>query len=95
MSEIIITGVPAIIIAFASALMITWYYMPKVVTVVRQRHLEDKPGGHKIHKNDVPTLGGIGIFAGFLVGFLIGIDGYMPGLSYFAAAAVLLSLFKT
>jgi UDP-N-acetylmuramyl pentapeptide phosphotransferase/UDP-N-acetylglucosamine-1-phosphate transferase len=90
MPEIVITGLPAILIAFASALLITWYYIPKVVTVVRQRHLEDKPGRHKIHKNDVPTLGGIGIFAGFLVGFLLGIDGYMPGLSYFAAAAVLL-----
>lgn len=90
MQEIVITGLPAILIAFATALLITLYYIPKVVTVVRQRHLEDKPGRHKIHKNDIPTLGGIGIFAGFLVGFLFGIDGYMPGLSYFAAAAVLL-----
>ncbi len=90
MSEIIITGLPAIIIAFASALIITWYYIPKVVTVVRQRHLEDNPDGHSIHKNAVPTLGGIGIFAGFLVGFLMGIDGYMPGVSYFTAAAFLL-----
>ena len=61
-----------------------------MIQIVRQRHLEDKPDKHKIHKDDVPTLGGIGIFAGFLVGFLLGIDGYMPGLSYFAAAAVLL-----
>ena len=90
MPEIVITGVPAILIAFASALGITWYYIPKVISVVRKRHLEDKPGIHKIHKNDVPTLGGIGIFAGFIFGFLIGIDGYMPGLSYFTAAALML-----
>lgn len=90
MPEIVITGWPAIVLAFASSLFITWYYIPKVIRVVRERHLEDKPGSHKIHKLDVPTLGGIGIFAGFLVGFLIGINGYMPGLSYFAAAAVLL-----
>lgn len=85
-----ITGWLAIVLAFICSLAITWYYIPKVVKVVRLRHLEDKPGSHKIHKNDVPTLGGIGIFAGFLVGFLVGIDGYMPDLSYFAAAAVLL-----
>ena len=90
MPEIMITGWPAIVIAFASAMVITWYYIPKVIRVVKERHLEDKPGNHKIHKKDVPTLGGIGIFAGFLVGFLVGINGYMPGLSYFAAAAVLL-----
>lgn len=90
MPEIQITGWPAIVLSFASALAITWYYIPKVITVVRQRHLEDKTGKHKIHKNDIPTLGGIGIFAGFLVGFLLGIDGYMPGVSYFTAAAFLL-----
>lgn len=90
MPEILITGWPAVLLAFASALFITWYYIPKVIRVVKERHLEDKPGKNKIHKDEVPTLGGIGIFAGFLVGFLLGIDGYMPGLSYFAAAAVLL-----
>lgn len=85
-----IKGVPAILTAFALALLITWYYIPKVVRVVRQRHLEDKPGKHKIHRNEIPTLGGIGIFAGFLIGFFVGIDGYMPDLSYFAAAALFL-----
>jgi len=79
MPEIILKGWPAILVAFASAMIITWYYIPKVVSIVKQRHLEDKPGGHKIHHNDVPTLGGIGIFAGFLVGYLLGIDGYLPG----------------
>lgn len=90
MPEIVITGWPAILIAFASALVVTWYYIPRVIHIVRHRHLEDTPGKHKIHKNNVPTLGGIGIFAGFLVGYLLGVDGYMPGLSYFTAAAVML-----
>lgn len=90
MPEIIITGWPAILIAFVSALVVTWYYIPRVIHIVRHRHLEDTPGKHKIHKNNVPTLGGIGIFAGFLVGYLLGVDGYMPGLSYFTAAAVIL-----
>ena len=90
MPEIVITGLPAILIAFASALIITWYYIPKVINVVKARHLEDRPGYHKIHKYKVPTLGGIGIFGGFIFGFLIGIDGYMPGLSYFTAAVVFL-----
>ena len=90
MPEIIITGLPAILLAFASALFITWYYIPKVIKVVRERHLEDKPGFNKIHKKEVPTLGGIGIFGGFIFGFLIGVNGYMPGLSYFTAAVVFL-----
>jgi len=90
MPEIVIKGWPAILLAFASSLLVTWYYIPRVIHIVRQRHLEDTPGKHKIHKNNVPTLGGIGIFAGFLIGYLLGIDGYIPGLSYFTAAAVML-----
>lgn len=90
MPEIMITGWPAIVLAFISALLVTWYYVPKVVSIVRRRHLEDKPNGHKIHHSNVPTLGGIGIFAGFLIGYLLGVDGYLPGLSYFTAAVVIL-----
>ncbi len=90
MPEIIITGLPAILLAFASSFVITWYYIPKVISVVKKRHLEDKPGFNKIHKHDVPTLGGIGIFGGFIFGFLVGVNGYMPGLSYFTAAVVFL-----
>ena len=90
MPEIVITGLPAILLAFASALFITWYYIPKVIRVVKERHLEDKPGKHKIHQSEVPTLGGIGIFGGFIFGFLIGINGYMHGLSYFMSAVVIL-----
>jgi UDP-N-acetylmuramyl pentapeptide phosphotransferase/UDP-N-acetylglucosamine-1-phosphate transferase len=88
--EVVITGWPAILLAFTSAMFITWYYIPKVITVVRQRHLEDKPGKHKIHNGDVPTLGGIGIFAGFIFGYLLGVDGNITGLSYFTAATVML-----
>lgn len=90
MPEIQITGWPAIVLAFVCALMVTWYYIPRVIRVVNERHLEDNPVKHKIHHNNVPTLGGIGIFAGFLFGYLLGIDGYMPGISYFTAAALML-----
>ena len=88
--EIVITGWRAITLAFISAMAITWYYIPKVITVVRQRALLDKPGNHKIHSHDVPTLGGIGIFAGFIFGYLLGVDKNVTGLSYFTAATIML-----
>lgn len=90
MSELVITGWKAIVLAFVSALAITWYYLPKVLKVVEQKHLNDKPGKHKIHKREIPTLGGIGIFAGFIFGYLIGVNGYMHSVSYFAAATLIL-----
>lgn len=90
MSELVISGWPTIVLAFVSALAITWYYLPKVLKVVDQKHLNDKPGKRKIHRREVLTLGGIGIFAGFIFGFLIGINGYMHTVSYFTAAALIL-----
>lgn len=90
MSELVITGWPTILLAFVSAFAITWYYIPKVIKVVYKKHLSDRPGNHKIHKRDTPTLGGIGIFAGFIFGFLIGVNGYMHSVSYFTAAAMIL-----
>jgi UDP-GlcNAc:undecaprenyl-phosphate/decaprenyl-phosphate GlcNAc-1-phosphate transferase len=90
MPELMIKGWPAILMAFASSVAITWYYLPKVLKVVNERHLGDKPGKHKIHKKETPTLGGIGIFAGFIFGFLMGVNGYMPYVSYFTAGAMLL-----
>lgn len=90
MPELMIKGWPAILLAFGSSVAITWYYLPKVLKVVNERHLADKPGKHKIHKKEIPTLGGIGIFAGFIFGFLMGVNGYMHYVSYFTAGALLL-----
>ena len=90
MSELVITGWPTILLAFVSSSAITWYYIPKIIKVVYKKHLSDRPGNHKIHKKDTPTLGGIGIFAGFIFGFLIGVNGYMHTVSYFTAAALIL-----
>lgn len=90
MPEIIIKELPALILAFAVAMFITWYSIPRIIRVVNERHLTDKPGKHKIHKKETPTLGGIGIFGGFTIGFLLAVNGYMPGVSYFTAAVLVL-----
>jgi UDP-N-acetylmuramyl pentapeptide phosphotransferase/UDP-N-acetylglucosamine-1-phosphate transferase len=90
MHGFLIKGIPAFLLAFFSAATITWYFIPKIIKLVRERNLTDKPVRHKIHSGSVPTMGGIAIFAGFSVGFLISVNGYVPGLSYFTAAVMLL-----
>jgi four helix bundle protein len=90
MPEITIKGIPAITLAFATAIIVTWYFLPRIINVVKKFNLMDKPVLHKIHNGEIPTLGGIGIFAGFTTGFLVSVDGYIPGISYFAAASMLL-----
>jgi len=90
MPELVIKGWPAILLAFACSVAITWYYLPKVLKVVNEKHLNDKPGKRKIHQRETPTLGGIGIFAGFIFGFLMGVNGYMHYVAYFTGGAMLL-----
>jgi UDP-GlcNAc:undecaprenyl-phosphate GlcNAc-1-phosphate transferase len=81
-----IGSIPAVILAFTGAMFVTWYLIPRVIKIVKERQLTDKPGKHKIHKMEVPTLGGIWIFGGFALGFLLAVNSYMHEVSYFTAA---------
>lgn len=90
MSSLTLSGWEAVLLAFAGAIFVTWYYMPRIIKVASRRHLTDKPGTHKIHMGEIPTLGGIGIFGGFAFGFLLSVNGYMEGVSYFTAALIIL-----
>lgn len=49
--------------SFLATLMAT----PQTVKVFKGKNLFDKPGGRKLHKNRTPSMGGIGIFFGFII----------------------------
>jgi UDP-GlcNAc:undecaprenyl-phosphate GlcNAc-1-phosphate transferase len=53
----------AILVSF----FITFRALPVIIRVAREKRLIDAPGVRKIHKEPVPSLGGIGIFVGFLL----------------------------
>jgi len=80
----------AVLIALVVSILITWFSVPIVVRVATLRNLTDLPGKRKIHKREIPTLGGIAIFAGFSTSFLMSIDGFMEGMNYFTFALLLL-----
>lgn len=90
MYEVTVKGLPAILIAIFGAAFITWYFIPRVIRIVNERKLSDKPGKHKIHNREIPTLGGIAIFGGFVFGYLLGVDGHIDGGTYVVAAALIL-----
>jgi UDP-N-acetylmuramyl pentapeptide phosphotransferase/UDP-N-acetylglucosamine-1-phosphate transferase len=90
MYEITVKGLPAIFLAMLGAAFVTWYFIPRVIKVVNERKLSDRPGKHKIHTRDIPTLGGIAIFSGFVFGYLLGVDGHIDGGTYVMAAALIL-----
>jgi UDP-N-acetylmuramyl pentapeptide phosphotransferase/UDP-N-acetylglucosamine-1-phosphate transferase len=58
------------LLGFATALFISAYAIPIIIKVAFIRKLYDKPGGRKTHKRFVPNLGGIAIFAGFVLSFI-------------------------
>jgi len=66
-----------VIIAFSVAVAVTLYLIPRIIRIVRELSLSDKPANHKIHKFETPTLGGIGIFGGFAFGFLLSVNGHI------------------
>lgn len=56
--------------AALTAFIITFLAIPSVIRVAEIKHLfdaPDLPGGRKNHKSSIPTLGGLGIFAGLIL----------------------------
>lgn len=58
------------LLGFATAVLVAAYSIPVIIKVAFIRKIYDKPGGRKTHKSYVPNLGGIGIFAGFIISFV-------------------------
>lgn len=45
--------------------------IPVIIRVAREKHLFDEPGDRKLHHSVIPTLGGLGIYAGIMLALLI------------------------
>ena len=56
------------------AFVITFYAIPVIIQVSNMKKLFDLPEDRKIHLNPIPSLGGLGIFAGFMMGLLLMVD---------------------
>lgn len=80
----------ALLLAFAGSMFISWYSLPKIIKVAKYRRLTDKPGKHKIHSSEIPTLGGVAIFGGFSFGLLLSGNGYMGSLAFLMVAVIML-----
>ncbi len=80
-----------IILTSSVSFIITFLAMPIVIQVAEQKKLYDVPDDRKIHTHLVPSLGGVGIFAGFIFASLLSISSFTnPEFQYFFAAAVVI-----
>ncbi len=55
-----------IIPAFLTAFLITYFAIPSIIKIALEKNLVDEPGERRSHTKRVPTLGGLGIFAGLI-----------------------------
>ena len=80
-----------ILLSAALSFIITFFAIPVVIQIAKDKKLFDEPDERKVHKTVIPTLGGLGIFAGFMVATLMGIPaGVSPEFQYFMAAAIVI-----
>ncbi|MGN6492764.1 MAG: glycosyltransferase family 4 protein [Agriterribacter sp.] len=80
-----------VLLATILAFMITYAAIPVIINVADIKKLYDVPNARKIHANPVPSLGGLGIFAGFIVSCLLTISlTNSQGFQYYFAAALVI-----
>lgn len=80
-----------IIIGTAIAFVITFAAIPIIIQVANAKQLFDHPDERKIHSLPIPSLGGLGIFAGFILACLFTISFYnAPGFQFFFAAGLVI-----
>lgn len=74
----------SVIISFS----ISFLAIPVIITVAERKKLYDIPDARKIHISPIPSLGGLGIFAGFIIAALVAIPfAQAAEFQYFMAAA--------
>ena len=88
-----IEGILIILLVLITSFFITLKAVPTIIVISGIKNLCDEPDGiRKLHKNIVPTLGGIAMFAGFLIPYGVLSGQYTP--HYFSPlVASLLILF--
>jgi UDP-N-acetylmuramyl pentapeptide phosphotransferase/UDP-N-acetylglucosamine-1-phosphate transferase len=79
-----------ILLSSTFAFLVTFFAIPVIIEVARRKKLFDEPDERKVHKMVIPTLGGLGIFGGFILATLIGAPVGSGELQYFAAAAIVI-----
>ncbi|MEO6893753.1 MAG: MraY family glycosyltransferase [Ginsengibacter sp.] len=80
-----------IIFSCGLSFLITLFSIPVIIEVAKDKKLFDVPGERKVHKVVIPTLGGLGIFAGFIMATLMGAPSSDASvLQYFAAAMMII-----
>jgi UDP-N-acetylmuramyl pentapeptide phosphotransferase/UDP-N-acetylglucosamine-1-phosphate transferase len=64
-------GLVLAVLSFGASLIIGSLLIPEIIKIAHAREFLDHPDHRKVHKNSIPTLGGVGIFAAFIISVLL------------------------
>ncbi len=79
-----------LLLTFIVAFLVTYISIPSIVSVAREKKLFDEPSRRKSHVRQVPTLGGVAIFAGITISAGSFIDyTLVPSLQYILVACII------
>ncbi len=80
-----------LLLTFIVSFLVTYMSIPSIVGVARTKKLFDEPSRRKSHIQQIPTLGGVAIFAGFTVSAGSFIDyNHVPSLQYILVACIII-----
>jgi len=73
------------------AFFVTYLAIPAIIKIAKEKKLYDLPDARKLHTNPIASLGGVGIFLGFLLSTLLTISNKQnPEFQFFFAAAIVI-----
>ncbi|AAF11126.1 MraY family glycosyltransferase [Deinococcus radiodurans] len=64
-------GFLSVLVTFVTALLFTWFFMPRLREFAVQAGWADMPNARRLNKEPLPNAGGLGIFAGFIVSIIV------------------------
>ncbi|MFZ4521206.1 MAG: glycosyltransferase family 4 protein [Bacteroidales bacterium] len=80
-----------ILLSFVLALFISLVLIPSIIDIARAKSYVDAPNSRTSHVNTTPTLGGIAIFIGSVVAFLMFVSvGAIPSFQYIIASILII-----
>jgi UDP-N-acetylmuramyl pentapeptide phosphotransferase/UDP-N-acetylglucosamine-1-phosphate transferase len=80
-----------ILLCFSFAGGITFFLIPSIVEMAQVKSLVAEPGKRTSHERSIPNLGGIAIFIGFIISYLLFLKtAYFPTFQYLLAGALML-----
>ena len=83
-----------VLLSLFLSFIVTCISIPVILTIAKEKKLVDEPNDRKIHKTPIPSLGGVGIFGGFVLACLVCISfASAPELQSSMAAALVVFFF--